>query len=422
MKRCRFSWFVIFAVVLSFCLVSANRGMAAEKVFKLGVVGPFTGPSALNGAEFRDSVHMAMDKIHNKIGPYKIQLVWIDSQSDPAKATSAYSEAAERDHIQASILNWNSSVAVALMDVSAQYKVPQFFGFGATGVVNQKWASDPTKYSYWGGKGWPEPKKLVTGYVQCLDYYIQQGILKPKAKTVAIFGEDTDWGRSFGTAISKEFEKSGWKVLSTDYLPSTATDFYTILGKIKGEDPAVVVGTATAATFCTGFVKQANEVGLKATIVMDGLGWVGNWYKLTGPSSNYVLDMIPQLTTAQSRAWAESFKKQFGHEPSPSAGGLAYDGTNYFIKIAQAALKKYGKLDRQSIHDTIVNEVNTGKLTFGAKDGALIMKEYKYTSQTMPDPVVGTNDYFFPVIQYMDGKGSIVFPAAWKQGNMQVKK
>lgn len=422
MRRGRYSWLVIFAVVLSFCFVSAQNSKAAEKVFKLGVVGPFTGPSAQTGAEFRGSVKMAMEKIHYKIGDYKIELVWIDSQSDPAKATSAYAEAAERDHIQASILNWHSSVAVALMDVCAQYKVPEFFGFGATGVVNKKWRSDPKKYDYWGGKGWPEPKKLVKGYVQCLNYYVKQGIFKPKEKTVALFDEDTDWGRSAGAALKKDFEATGWKVLSEDYFPLTQTDFYTVLSQYKREHVAVIAGSSTAPPFITSIVKQAHEIGLKSVIVADGLGWVGDWYKMTGPASNYVLDMIPQLTTKQSQAWAKAYQKQVGFAPSPSSAGLAYDGTNFFIKIARAALKEYGKLDRETIHKTMVNQVDTGKLTYGIKDGALIMKEYKYTSQSMPDPVVGPDEYFFPVIQYMNGKGSIIYPAEFKQRNLEVKK
>ena len=143
MKKKRFT-LVMAMVVMGFFLLSGG-GLAAAKVFKLGVLGPFTGPSAKTGAEFKGSVKMALEKIGNKIGDYEIQLVWIDSQSDPAKATSAYSEAAERDGIQAAILGWHSSVAIAVMDVAAQYKVPHFFGFGASEVVNEKWRSDNKK-------------------------------------------------------------------------------------------------------------------------------------------------------------------------------------------------------------------------------------------------------------------------------------
>jgi branched-chain amino acid transport system substrate-binding protein len=43
----------------------------------------------------------------------------------------------------------------------------------------------------------------------------------------------------------------------------------------------------------SAFIKQADEVGLKSLIIADGLGWVGEWYNLTGKSSNFVMDQIP---------------------------------------------------------------------------------------------------------------------------------
>jgi hypothetical protein len=154
-------------------------GGAPTEVFKLGVDGPFSGPSALTGNEFKASVTMALEKINSQIGKYKIEPVWIDDQSDPAKGTQAYEQAVAQDKIQAGILNWNSSVAVALMDVVAKYKVPHFFGFGATELVNEKFASDPAKYGYWMNKGWPTPSKLSISYVQAVEDAITTGAFKP---------------------------------------------------------------------------------------------------------------------------------------------------------------------------------------------------------------------------------------------------
>ena len=108
-------------------------------------------------------------------------------------------------------------------------------------------------------------------------------------------------------------------------------------------------------------------------------------------------------------------------KPSPSAAGLCYDGANFFIKLLTRTLAKYGKLERETIHRVMVEEINTGKLTFSEKDGAIIMKEYRYNEQTMPDPVVGPNAYFFPVIQYKGGKGDIVFPADWAVRSFEAK-
>ena len=394
--------------------LGAGTALGAGKTLKVGVLGPFTGPSAKNGAEFKASVEMALDKIGYTVGDYKLEIVWIDSQSDPAKATGAYAEAVERKGIECAMQNWHSSVAVAAMDVAAEYKIPHWFGFGATEVVNEKWKSDPAKYSYWGGKGWPVPAKMALGYIECLENAIASGSWKPASKNVAIYGEDTDWGRSLGGALKGFFAERGWKIVSEDYFPLTQTDFYPLLGKYKKENVAVMAGTSSAAPTMTAFVKQVREVGLKSVIIADGLGWMGDWYKMAGPASNGVLDMIPQLTTAEAQQWAKDIKAKYGFNPSPSAGGLCYDGTNMFIKILKHTLDKHGSLDKVTIHKTFVDEIHTGKLTFGKADGALIMNEYRYNADTVPDPVVAKDGYYFPVIQYTNGKGEIVFPDDWK--------
>ena len=152
-----------------------------EMVFTIGVLGPFTGPSARTGEEFRVSSEMALEAIDYTIGDYTIEVVWIDSQSDPEKATRAYEEAVVQDGVQAGVMNWHSSVAVAVMEVTAKHQVPHFFGFGATEVVNEKFNSDPEKYGYWTSKGWPTPVKLTVNYVEALENAIADGTWAPES-------------------------------------------------------------------------------------------------------------------------------------------------------------------------------------------------------------------------------------------------
>jgi branched-chain amino acid transport system substrate-binding protein len=92
-----------------------------------------------------------------------------------------------------------------------------------------------------------------------------------------------------------------------------------------------------------------------------------------------------------------------------------------FIKILQRTNELHGKLDKETIHKTMVEEVNTGKLTYSKADGAIIMNEYKYTAETMPDMVVAPDAYFFPILQYKKGKGEIIFPDVWKEKEFEQK-
>ncbi len=382
----------------------------AEKVFKLGVLGPFSGPSALTGEEFKASVNLAFSGIDWQIGKYTIEPVWIDSQSDPAKAAQAYEQAVVQDGIQAGILNWHSSVAVSAMEVTAKHKVPHFFGFGATEVVNETYQSDPEKYGYWMNKGWPTPKKLSVSYVQALEDAIASGVWTPAEKTVAIWGEDTDWGRSFGSGIKDQLVEKGWEVVGEEYFALEQTEFYPLLNKFNELNPAVIAGTSTAAAPMSAFIKQADEVGLQSLIVADGLGWVGDWYNLTGDSSDYVMDQIPGWATDEGKAVAEQLEAELGFPPSPSAGGLSYDGASMFIAMAQEIYKETGELNSETIYQFGKDKMQTGEWSF--TDG-VVMSEYKYTAETTPDPIVGKGYYIFPVLQYFGGEGQIVYPPDW---------
>ena len=397
---------------------TAAPAAAAAEVFKLGVQGPFSGPAARTGDEFKGSVNMAFDAVNWQICQYKIEPVWIDCQSDPAKGSQAYEQAVVQDKIQAGILNWHSSVAVSLMDVTAKYKVPHFFGFGATEVVNEKFASDPEKYGYWMFKGWPTPAKLSISYVQALEEAIASGTWKPAEKTVAIYGEDTDWGRSFGGAIKKQLEEKGWKTVSEEYFGIDQTEFYPYFNKIKDLNPALIAGTSSAAPVMSAFIKQADEVGLKSLIIADGLGWVGEWYDLTGSASNYVLDQIPGFATEKGKAFAADFEKRWGFAPSPSAAGLAYDGTNFFIALANEVCKQTGELTSDNIYNFVKDNIWTGKWSY--KDG-IVMSNYAATPETVPDPVVGQGYYIFPVLQYMEGEGNVIYPPEWATQKLQAK-
>ncbi len=234
---------------------------------------------------------------------------------------------------------------------------------------------------------------------------------------MAVYGVDNDWGRNFGAAMKQQFIDAGWKVEAEEYVQLGETEFYPLLNKIKRKKVAVAVGSMSDPPSVSAFIKQSREVGLNAMIISDGLGWVGEWYKLTGDASNFVLDQIPQWTTEQAKKFRDDFTKRYGFEPGASSGGLCYDTVSFFIEVMQATFQKFGKLDKESFAQFAESDVMTGKFTFTK---GLFMKEYKYTPQNFPDLEVGKDYYIFPVIQYFDGKASIVWPDDWKNADIKI--
>ncbi len=383
-----------------------------EGVLRVGILGPFTGPSESTGEEFRNAATMAFEAVGWEIGDYQVELVWIDSQSDPETAAAAYETAIVEDGIQAAILNWHSSVAVECMEVAAEYQIPHIFPYGATEVVNEKFESDPERYGYWMNKGWPVSTKLTASYVEAIEDAIARGLWSPEEKTLAICAEDTHWGRSFGDAIRTQFEAAGWTTVGEDYVSIDAVEFLPTLNKFQAQEVTLVAATTTSMPSFAAFINQAGEIGLDSMIIADGLGWGGEWYQLTGDHSNYVIDQIPGWATGEGLQFAETYRQRWNAEPSSSAAGLAYDGTNMFIEIAQHALDDYGELTSETIYRWGRENLQTGEWSYTS---GIVMEEYRYTPETVPDPVVGEGYYMFPVRQYFDGEGKIIFPPEWAE-------
>lgn len=396
--------------------LTASPGLAQEKVLKVGSIGPFTGPAARTGEEFKNAINMVFEEIGYKVGDYKIEFIWVDSESDAEKGTRAYEQAIVKDKIDVGYGGWHTWVALSCMDVAAKYKIPHFFNFGAGSEIDDKYKADPEKYKYWVGKGWPTAYKLSIGYVEALEEAIKTGLWKPEAKRAAIYGVDNDWGRNFGNALGQQLKDAGWDVVTYDWVPLGETDFHPLLNKLKREKVTLVAGTMSDPPSIAAFTKQTREVSLKSLVIADSLGWVGEWYELTGDFSDYIIDMIPQWTD-KGQAFKEAFTKKYGFEPGPSTAGLCYDTATFFRKVLQTTLEKYGELTTETLTKCAEELVMTGQL---ALTEGIMMKEWKYTPETFPDLVVGNDYHMFPVIQYMKGQSTMIWPAHVKNGDLRI--
>ncbi|MHB8072359.1 ABC transporter substrate-binding protein [Desulfosporosinus fructosivorans] len=390
---------------------------APNSVIKIGIIAPLTGPAARTGQEFKDSINMAFGEINNKVGEHPIEFKWIDSESDAEKGARAYESAIVNDKITVGFMDWHSWVSVSCMEVAAKYKMPHFFSYGATDVVNQKYKSDPEKYAYWMGKAWPTPEKLSIGYVSAVEEAIKKGLWKPENKKVALFGVDNDWGRGFCAALGEQYKAAGWEVVTTEWVGLGETEFYPLLNKLKGLNVSLVAGTMSDPSSVSSLIKQSREVGLKSLIASDGLGWVGEWYKLTGDASDYVIDQIPQWTTPEAKKFQAAFVAKYNYEPGAAVAGMSYDYTKFLIKVLEATEKDYGAITTENLFKTGKEKVMTGQLSY--KDG-ILMKEYKYTPETFPDPVIDGEHYMFPVVQYFGGKPNVIWPEAFKDADLKI--
>jgi branched-chain amino acid transport system substrate-binding protein len=107
------------------------RAQDMGEPLKIGSFGPFTGPASRTGDEIRNGVELALEDARAAgdlpltIDGQKrdVEIVWIDSQSSPEKAVKAVQDAITRQGVQFLANGWHSSVAMAITDAEAPYRI-----------------------------------------------------------------------------------------------------------------------------------------------------------------------------------------------------------------------------------------------------------------------------------------------------------
>ena len=420
-----------------------------DNVIKIGLVAPLSGSASGAGEQLKNAAELAFSQIGWSIGDFTIELVPIDSESailDSDAIKAKYETAMQQNDLVAGLLNWHSSVALTLMDAAADARMAHLFPLGAADSINAKFASDPQRYSVWTAKGWPEPGRYVSSYLDLMECLLTpscqqaqgQKEWRPAQKRIFIATEPGLWGDSFEAGATSQIEASGsywatngWQVSGS--LEVSAEDDATALAnkaqQIAASGASVLLSTSTADNMGQ-FIEQIRlAIEPDPLIIMEGLGWTDQSLNSAGRSAAGVLDGgyspyngAPPVQE-RVREFQVGYELEFGNPPSTSSGGIAYDYTRFAILVLQRTLEKHGTIDRAGVLDVYSTEVATGQLTL---DSGVVMSRYAYSNATVPDPQYGIGNYYFPVYQYQDvgGDGDIsfatVFPAELRDSEVIV--
>ncbi len=117
--------------LLSLCMVLALVSCKDEKknevkveakpVVKIGVLYPMSGDAAFLGDSAKKAAKLFFKEFDSSKAKYQYQLVWEDSQANPARAVMAVRKLIEYDHVDI-IFDLYSSVAVAVSPITNEKK------------------------------------------------------------------------------------------------------------------------------------------------------------------------------------------------------------------------------------------------------------------------------------------------------------
>ena len=379
---------------------------------RVGILGPFTGPASSAGEEIRNGVEMAIEEARaaGKLPVLvdgqlrEIELVWIDTTSDPEKAVPAVNHALDTQGVEILWGGYHSSVALAVMEVAAERKIVGFAQGGSSTSINDKIHADYERSKGW-FKSWPSSQMDANPYARPLQELLSSGAWTPASRKAAVLVEDTDFGRGWGSAIIRSFAEAGFDVLPFDALPPTTTDFAPLILRYRSQGVSLVGLTSGVTVFSANFLKQAREQNLKALLTAHGLTWSSDWYELSGAASDYVLSAdSPVALTTEAKAWVERYTAKFGKAPAVTTSGNQYDLVMAGIEV----LQKAGTLDYQTIIDTVYTIRYSG-----------LFQMWHWAREAGPnalsanDVVVGDfmEGFFVPMAQFFDGQPKVIYPA-----------
>lgn len=318
---------VMTLVVVCFSACGGNKGKNGD-VYKIGGIGPTTGPTAIYGTAAMRGAEIAVDEI-NKAGGIngkKVEFKFEDDVNDPEKSINAYNTLKDWGMI-ALMGTVTSQPCVAVSTQSAKDRIFQVTpSASAPDVVK---AGDNTLQVCF-----TDPNQGVAAAK-----YIKKNDI---GKKIAVIYDSSDvYSSGVEKAFVKEAENIGLDVVSTSaFTADTNTDFSTQLKKAQSAG-ADLVFLPFYYTEASKVLQQADSMGYKPTFFgcdgLDGLLGVKGFDKKLADG---VLLLTPFAADADDDATAKfvkAYKEKYGEVPNQFAAD-GYDA----IYVIKAAIEKAG--------------------------------------------------------------------------------
>lgn len=313
---------ILLLLGLLFITTTSQAANIGDKVspIKIGVIIPLSGPRASIGEDAKAGIDLALEdlKLSGEIKENIIELVFEDSQGDPAKGISSYKKLlADGATI---IITQNSNISLPIAPLVTNDRVIQI----AVTTTSDKYSIPNDNTFRVSGDTTPEANAMVNFIVQ------RQ---KNNSGNIAILTMEDEYPQILSSKLKKKLEAQNFPIsYHTNFLPKE-TDFRTIIAKLKAKkiEHILAIGYQTEIGF---FVKQSKELNFKPyTILTNSPVNHREFFEIAKESAEEVFCSYfyvnPQSPIAQR--YNAKHNKQINY-----FAANAYDG----LKIAAQSLSK----------------------------------------------------------------------------------
>ncbi|MGN7750859.1 ABC transporter substrate-binding protein [Sinorhizobium sp. 22678] len=329
-------------LILAALAALATSVAAQADTIKVGVVGPFSGPFALQGKNFKAGIDAYMAVNGAKVGDDDIEILYRDvPQADPAQSKALAQELVVKEGVQYLAGFYFTPDAMAVTPLLEQANVPLVIMNAATSaIVTKSPLVVRTSFTLW-QTSTPIAKVAKDAGVSKI------------ISVVSDYGPGVDAENAFKAG----FEAVGGEIVEAIRMPLSTNDFSPIMQRIKDSGAEGVFAFLPSGPTTLGFVKAFNENGLK-----DG------GIKFFAPGDLTQESDLPALGDAalglqttfhyavshdspENKAFVEAAAKAIGNPAElsfPAVG--AYDGLHVIYKMIEAT---GGEQDAQKAVDAV---------------------------------------------------------------------
>lgn len=315
--------------------LAAFAAPAAAQDIKIGVAGPITGPLAFLGQHIKWGGELAVDEINRKGGVLGRKLVFLmqDSACRPADGVASAEKLLNQDRVDVMLGDVCSGSTMAIMPVIEKAQKPF--------IITISTHPDITNRSGAGGNKWVFRTVAHDGMIA--EVVAQK---MRHFKSIAIVGEDTDYGRG-AVRLMKERLPASIRILSEDYLKQTETDFLPILTRIRASKPDALA-TYVLDQQAANLMKQYLQFGMSIPLVGRpplGSGVVADLVKSGKFDGSWtVYPYYDKFADAKNQAFTKAYVERYKQGPHYAGWGV-YEG----IKVYADAVQRAGTTEPEKV-------------------------------------------------------------------------
>ena len=321
--------------VAALAAVAAARGQD----IKIGVAGPITGPLAFLGQHMKWAGELATDEISQQGGVLGRKLVFLmqDSACRPADGVASAEKLLSQDSVDVMLGDVCSGSTMAIMPVIEKAQKPL--------IVTVSTHPDITNKAGAGGNRWVFRTVAHDGMIAAVVAQKMKWL-----KSIAIVGEDTDYGRG-AVKLMRERLPAEMKIVSEDYLKQAETDFLPILTRIRASKPDAIA-TYVLDQQAANLMKQYLQFGMNIPLVGRpplGSGVVAELVKSGKFDGSWtVYPYYDRYANPKNEAFTQAYIARYKQAPHYAAWGV-YEG----IKVYADAVKRAGSTDGAKVRDAL---------------------------------------------------------------------